>query len=75
MKLNLDPLPFAVFNDFEGFLFFIYLEALLCGMFFFLWYNLGFRLFMQKQAKFRLAPSPVLRDFTDIGGIAPIETG
>ena len=29
------------------------------------WYNLGFRLFLQKQAKFRLALSPVLRDFTD----------
>jgi len=37
-------------------------------------YYLGFKLFLQQQAKFRLALSPVLRDFTDYG-IAPIETG
>ena len=60
-----------VFIDFEGFLF---LEKHFRVVFIFLYYNLGFILFLQKQAKLRLVLSPMLRGFMTLQNLANCNT-
>ena len=60
-----------VFIDFEGFLF---LEKHFRVVFIFLYYNLGFILFLQKQAKLRLVLSPMLRGFMTLQNRANCNT-